>query len=189
LLEILFSSRVRAKLLVKFFMSPGFGYNTRELAKGLGENYSAVWKELVRLENVGILKSEPRGNSKAYIINPNCPIVPELRVMVLKTEGIGSIIRAKLSSSKEIKAAFIYGSYASGDADNQSDLDLMVIGNIELSKFALIITQLEQYLKRPINYLFYSEEEWKTKLESKDPFVTNVIQAPRVMLIGDENAF
>lgn len=64
----------------------------------------------------------------------------------------------------------------------------MVIGNIELSEFAPIIAQLEQYLKRPINYLIYSEEEWKTKLESKDPFATNVIQAPRVMLIGDENA-
>lgn len=188
MLEVLFSSRVRVNILVAFFMSPGFGYNARELAKSLGENYSAVWKELVRLENAGILNSEPRGNSKAYTINPNCPIVPELRLMVLKTEGIGSVIRTKLSSFEEIKAAFIYGSYASGDADNQSDLDLMVIGNIELSKFAPIIAQLEQYLKRPINYLIYSEEEWKTKLESKNPFAINVIQAPRLLLIGDENA-
>ena len=108
--------------------------------------------------------------------------------MVLKTEGIGSVIRTKLSSVKEIKAAFIYGSYASGDADHWSDLDLMVIGSIKLSEFAPIITQLEQYLKRPINYLIYSEEEWKTKLEGKDPFAINVIQAPRLLLIGVENA-
>jgi hypothetical protein len=63
-----------------------------------------------------------------------------------------------------------------------------VIGSIELTQFAPMIAQLEQYLKRPINYLIYSEEEWKTKLESKDPFAINVIQAPRLLLIGDENA-
>jgi hypothetical protein len=50
MLAALVSSRVRAKLLATFFLSPGEVHNAWELAQRLGENYSAVWKELVRLE-------------------------------------------------------------------------------------------------------------------------------------------
>jgi predicted nucleotidyltransferase len=188
MLEKLFSSRVRTKLLVTFFMSPGIGYNARELALHLGENYSAVWKELVRLEGIGILTSEPRGNSKVYLVNPHCPIEPELRSMILKTEGIGSFIRSGLLNIEKIKAAFVYGSYASGEADAQSDLDLMIIGAIDLSKFAPVIAELEKDLRRSINYTVFSEEEWKSRRQSDDPFAANVVLAPKVILIGDEYA-
>ena len=188
MLEKLFSSRVRTKLLVACFMSPGITYNARELTLRLGENYSAVWKELLRLESIGILTSEPRGNSKAYSVNPHCPIEPELRVMIMKTEGIGNTIRAGFENLRDIKAAFIYGSYASGEADVHSDIDLMIIGTVTLSELGMVIAQLEKNVGRPINYVIYSVDEWKDKRESDDPFVANVMQAPKIMLIGDENA-
>ena len=87
MLTNLFSSRVRAKVLSAFFLYPGEKHNAWELAQRLAENYSAVWKELVRLESLGILSSEHRGNSKDYQINNACPITPELRALVLKQRG------------------------------------------------------------------------------------------------------
>jgi len=66
MLATLFSSRVRAKVLAAFFLSPGEKHNAWELAQSLAENYSVVWKELARLEGLGILTSEQRGNSKDY---------------------------------------------------------------------------------------------------------------------------
>jgi len=60
-----------------------------------GKADSTVWKELARLENSGLLTSEHRGNSKVHQVNPDCPIAPELRQMVLKTEGVGRTIRDK----------------------------------------------------------------------------------------------
>ncbi len=188
MLEKLFSSRVRTKLLVSFFMSPGKGFNARELTLHLSESYSAVWKELVRLESIGILTSESRSNSKTYVLNPLCPIAPELRSMIIKTEGIGNTLRTGLSSMGKIRAAFVFGSYASGDADEKSDLDLLVIGDIVLVQFGAVIAQLEKEMGRPINYLIYSEDEWNTKRENADPFTLNVMDAPKIMLIGDEHA-
>ena len=188
MLEKLFSSRVRTKLLVTLFMSPGTGFNARELTLRLGESYSAVWKELVRLESIGILTSEAHSNSKKYVVNPLCPIEPELRAMIIKTEGIGNSIRARLSSMGKISAAFVFGSYASGEADEKSDLDLLVIGEIVLSEFGVVIAQLEKEVRRPINYVINSVDEWKTKRENADPFTSNVMQAPKIMLVGDEHA-
>lgn len=188
MLEQLFSSRVRAKILTKFLLSPGAGYNAWELSKSLIENYSAVWKELVNLENVGVLSSTHLGNAKVYSVNPACPIIPELRSLVIKTEGIGDALRGQLSQNEGIKAAFIFGSYASGEADTASDIDLMVIGKIDLAQFSPIISSLENEIQRPINYLIYTEEEWADKLAKGDSFALNIKNSSKIMLWGDENA-
>src|SRR3989304_5685592 len=188
MLATLFSSRVRAKVLAAFFLLPGEKHTAWELAQRLGENYSPVWKELVRLEGLGILISEPRGNSKDYQINVDVPIIPELRSMVLKTEGVGMVIKEKLREIGSIKKAFIYGSYASGEADARSDLDLMIIGEINLDRLAVIISELEKELNRSINYVNYSEEEWNGKAAVKDPFWENVTSAPKIILIGGDYA-
>jgi hypothetical protein len=106
MLASLLSSRVRSKVLSAFFLSPGEKHNAWALAQGLGENYSAVWKELVRLERLGILTSEQRGNSKEYQVNKNSPIAPELRSIVLKTEGAGRAIKEKLQEMDRVEEAF-----------------------------------------------------------------------------------
>jgi len=55
MLETLFSSRVRSKIISTLFMSPGVEYHALELAQRLGESYSAFWKELVRLLKLGLI--------------------------------------------------------------------------------------------------------------------------------------
>src|SRR4030067_2705468 len=188
MLATLISSRVRAKVLIAFFLSPGKKHNAWELTKSLRENYSAVWKELVRLEGLGILTSEQQGNSKDYQVNKACPITHELRSIVLKTEGAGMVIKEKLQEIGSVKEAFIYGSYASGEADARSDLDLMIIGEINLDRLAPVISELEKELNRPINYLIYSEEEWNERLAVNDPFLEEVKRAPKITLIGGDHS-
>jgi len=188
LLTSLFSSRIRAKILTAFLLTPGNDYNCWELVKLLNENYSAVWKELVHLEGLGILSSKQRGRSKIYHPDGDCPILPELRSLVIKTEGVAKVIHEHLLGVDSIKSAFIYGSYASGEADFQSDLDLMIVGEVNLPRFSILISELEKQLNRPINYVIFTEEEWNLKRSTADPFIHNVIQSPKMMLIGDENA-
>jgi predicted nucleotidyltransferase len=188
MLTTLFSSRVRTKILTTLFLTPGNPRNAWELAHSLDENYSAVWKELNRLEESGILKSEPRGNAKSYRVDPACPIESELRSMILKTEGIGGVLREKFGALGNVKKAFIYGSFASGEADERSDIDLMVIGEINLEELADLIAEAEKELNRPINYVIYSEKEWGDKLANQDPFAENVDHSKKIMLIGGENA-
>lgn len=188
MLATLFSSRVRAKVLAAFFLSPGEKHNAWELAHRLGENYSAVWKELVRLEKSGIITGEQGSHSKDYQINNVCPIAPELRSIVLKTEGAGAVIQNKLQEMGRVNVAFIYGSYASGEADAGSDLDLMIIGEVNLDQLAPVISGLEKELNRPINHIIYSEEEWNEKRIVKDPFWERVTKAPKIMIIGGDHA-
>jgi predicted nucleotidyltransferase len=186
MLNSLFSSRVRAKLLTALFLSPGAERNAWELAQSLNETYSAVWKELNRLEEIGILRSEHKGNTKAYQVNTACPIVPELRSIIMKTEGIGLAIQSKLRNLGDVRKAYIYGSFASGKADLQSDIDLMIIGDVKLEELSEIVSVVEKELNRPINFVIFSEKEWLEKLANAEPFAVNVEQSEKIMLVGGE---
>ena len=186
-LETLFSSRVRARLMALLFLSPENGLNAHEVSLRLGETYSVVWKELARLKKIGVVYSEKSGKAKIFHINPRCPITPELRGLVLKTEGFGDQIRVSLAGMRDIHAAFIYGSFASGEVDASSDIDLMVIGELDIAKFSEQIARLENQFQRAINYSVFSPAEWQEKTNKQEPFAVNVMQAPKVMLIGVED--
>jgi len=87
MLEELFSSRVRVKLLELFLTSPAESYHSRELARVTGERQNAIWRELQKLEKLGLLHSRTRGNRKLYAVSKESPLYPELRRLMLKAKG------------------------------------------------------------------------------------------------------
>jgi predicted transcriptional regulator len=86
-LETLFSSRVRLKVLEVFLTNPTEKYHSRELARIIGERQNAVWRELQKLEEAGLLHSEAHGNRKEYVCARESPLYPELRRLILKARG------------------------------------------------------------------------------------------------------
>ncbi len=87
MLEALFSSRVRIKLLQLFLLSPGKRYHSRELARMTNERQNAIWRELRNLEQIGLLRSETHGNRKEYWVVSRFVLYPELRHLMLKASG------------------------------------------------------------------------------------------------------
>jgi predicted nucleotidyltransferase len=159
----------------------------RALASRIDAQYSAVWKELNNLENAGLLRSESIGGRKIFSLNPNASIIPELRSILLKTVAVGDYVRQSIGNIKGIKAAFIFGSYAKGEMDADSDLDLMLIGEIDVEKISPVIDKLESQLQRDVNYILFTENEWDSRLEREDPFVVNVQDEQKIMLIGSQD--
>ena len=183
-LERLFSSRVRVQLLSHFLLHPETRDHIRALAAQVDAQYSAVWKELNNLEEAGLLKSETLGGRKIFTLNSDYPIVPELRNIILKTIGAGDLVRGSLKDLEEVDAAFIFGSFADGEPDADSDLDIMLIGDLDIEQVTPIIVEMEDMLDRNVNYVLFTLDEWKSRVADKDPFVTNVNNATKVMLIG-----
>jgi len=150
--------------------------------------YSAVWRELKSLEEAGLLQSESVGGRKLYRLNPEFPILPELRGILLKTIGAGDLLRKALGRLEGIQVAFIFGSFASGEQDRESDLDLMIIGEVELAELSPVVEELERTLGREVNYVLYTKDEWDSRLAEGDTFASNVRDGPKVMLIGEQDA-
>lgn len=183
-LERLFSSRVRIQLLSHFLLHPETRDHIRALAAQVDAQYSAVWKELNNLEEAGLLKSESLGGRRIFTLNSRYPIVPELRNIILKTVGAGDLLRGSLKDLEGIDVAFIFGSFAEGEADADSDLDIMLIGNLDVARITPVIAKIEERLDRDVNYVLLTQEDWESRRRDEDPFVTNVRDAKKIMLIG-----
>jgi predicted nucleotidyltransferase len=188
MLQALFSSRVRVKLLTHFFSHPDERFYARELARHLEEHYNAVWQELGNLERLGLLASEQDANVKYYRLNPDFPLYPELKRIILKTTGLGQALQDALARLGRVQLAFIYGSVAAGEDDILSDMDLMLVGEVDLLELSAVVSQLEDQLGRAINYLVLTPAELAQRLAEGEPFVQNVLSGPKVMLIGAEDA-
>ncbi len=92
MLEKLFTSKTRVKLLNLFLLNPETELYVREIARKTNENTNAIRRELQNLEDIGLLLSEKKGNLKYYSINKKMPLYIELKNIILKTGGVGRIL-------------------------------------------------------------------------------------------------
>jgi predicted nucleotidyltransferase len=187
MLERLFSSRVRVKLLTVFMTSPLGRFYTRQLERLVEESPYAIQRELRRLEGIGLLRAEREANLRYYWVNTDFPIYPELKRIILKTSGLGDTLREALAQLGTVEEAFIYGSVAEGDEDGLSDVDLMIVGEVDLLRLAQTVSEIEESIGREVNYVALEREELDERLQEGDPFVTRVQSGPRITLIGSRD--
>ncbi|NWF57203.1 MAG: nucleotidyltransferase domain-containing protein [Syntrophaceae bacterium] len=186
-IEKIFGSRIRAKILGWLFTHPDESFFVRQMAVILKEDPTNVGREMARLGEMGILRSKRNGNLKHFQANQECPFFEELKGLVLKTSGVAGRIRASLGRLAGIEFALIYGSYAKGEEKPDSDIDLLIIGDVDLNRLDASLGKLEKILGREINYVLYSREEFKAKKKSKDGFLMDVLSGKKIMLAGVEN--
>jgi len=189
MLETLYiaKSKIRQDLLALFFTNPTKKYYLRELQRLIGYSAGNIRRELLRFQKDNLFFTEKIGNLLFYSLNTEHPLFNDLKNIVSKTVGVEGSLRNILSSIEKIKIAFIYGSFASRRQKATSDIDLLIIGNPDISNLNEKIAGLEKRLKREINTTIYSWEEYKAKRDSKAGFILDLLKNPKIMLIGKED--
>jgi predicted nucleotidyltransferase len=185
-MERIFGSRIRTKALGWFYSHPDESFFVRQLASILNEDSTNLSRELSNLEKVSILTSAKQGNLKLFKANHQCPFFTELKGLIQKTSGIFGEIKSALKTLSGIEHAFIFGSYAKGEENAQSDIDLMIVGDVDIDSLDERMADLEKKLGRSINYLTFDSREFSQKRKKKDGFIMEVLKEKKIMLVGDE---
>lgn len=180
-------SKTRSKLLSYFFTNPDSRLYLREIAAILKEDPGNLSKELSRLEKEGIFGAEQRGNQKYFSLNKHYPLYKELESIISKTVGLEGVLKQLLGKISGIKVAFVYGSFAKGAQNGNSDVDLALIGLIDEDELIKELGNIEKLLSREINYTLYSQNDWERMKKMKDTFTNNILDEPKIMLIGRED--
>ncbi len=186
MLTKLFSS-TRAELLGLFFNNPDDRFYLREIARHIGKDAAGIKRELDNLVKIGLLAKEKRGVQKYYFANKNSPIFAEMKGLIFKTTGAQGAMKTSLSRLKGVQTAFIYGSYARGSEKEDSNINLMVIGQANITELNDMVMSLEDKLKRDIDYLVFDEQEYRKRKESKDPFIRELLRGKKIFLVGNED--
>ena len=182
----LLSSPVKAELFRLLFGQQSEERYVRELSRLSGCAFSAVQRELEKLEHQGLITPRKDGNRTYFRANERHPFYQELCSLVRKSRGMPEALTQALSGLR-IQVAFIFGSEAAGTSRPGSDVDLMVIGSSTLKDIVAKMHPLEEKLKREINPHVFGGAEFAKRVRQKDHFLTTVLREPKIFLIGDAN--
>jgi len=184
LAEILFKD-YRRRVLALLLLNPDKRYHVREIARLTGTVAGTLHKELSRLAEAGILARQSMGNQVQYFADRNCPVFDELASILRKTSGLVDVLaNALVSLAENIDVALIFGSMASSRESSASDVDLLVIGDVDFADVAKSIYPSQDILQREINPKVYTQEEWRRLLAKKDGFAKEVMKQPKLFIIG-----
>ena len=182
--------KVRSSVLALLFCHSEKSFYFREIERSVGMGRGAVQRELENLVNAGMIVRQKQGNQVYYQANSKSAIFSELKSMMIKTAGVADVLReALIPLTQRITTAFIYGSLAKGTATADSDVDVLVIGDLAFSEIVDLLGSAQEAIGREVNPSVYPVDEFVTKISQGQHFVTSLIDEPKIFLIGDEDVF
>lgn len=161
----------------------------RRLAAAAGVapgNASAVIEELIR---AGLVSETIAGRSSMVVLNrDHLAAGPVLALAGLRGELIRRL-RERLSSWPELHGAWLFGSVARGDADGDSDVDLLIVAD-ELQANALherlsrLQADVRSWTGNDLQLVEHSPSSWRKLVRAKNPLVDQV-RLDGIALAGD----
>lgn len=187
--DLLFG-QTRGRILASLYDKPEATFFVRQLARHISGSVGTVQRELATLTAAGLILRDDRENQVFYRANRAHPAFQELHSLLAKTAGVFHMLREALTPfADSIEFAFVYGSFAKGEEKAESDIDLMVTGEVTLDQLLEQVSPVERALNRPIHPTIYARDELQTKIHSGNHFLKAVQSGPLIFLIGSENEF
>jgi DNA-binding transcriptional ArsR family regulator len=180
------SSRVRAEIFRLLFGLNEKELHLREMERQVALSLGTIRQDLQKLVKLDLVKTRRDGNRLYYRANTEHPLYPEIRNLVLKTAGLVEIFKSVLDR-EGVVVAFIFGSLASSKERSESDVDLMVIGTIGLRTLSSWLSGVSEQIAREINPHTLSVEEFRRRKQEGNLFLTNVLESPKLFIIGNQN--
>lgn len=187
MLERLFISKVRVKILKQFLQNTGEEYHIRALVRILNEEINAVRRELKNLEAFGLLKSKRQTNRIVYRLKMNSPFLYELKSMILKDSEELRLMAKVLGNIKNVELVVVTQAYMAKKYSDENDIDILIIGKPDIAKLTKEMNSVEKDIGRELKMAVLSKEDYDYKKKRREQFVLNVLEKDKIVLLGSPN--
>jgi glutaredoxin-related protein len=175
----LFGSRSRVKLLEKLVIEDTVsrsttGFFIRELCRDTDEQINAVRRELMNLENLGILKSYEQNKKKYYMMNRSCPIYEQIKDMYLKSYNVMNPIKDFFKWRKNLDLVTISESILDFRNETTNNIvDIFIIGELDKIEFNNFLEKT--FFGKKVKYAIMSITDFTNRLEYNDKLVLSIL--------------
>ncbi|MBI2055407.1 MAG: hypothetical protein HYT42_00770 [Candidatus Sungbacteria bacterium] len=200
-LERIFDSPIRAKLLKLFLMNPDVQFSATDASRQLQVRPVQFAAEARRLTELGLITSNsawlstlPSGKvkskrrtvakrTKIFAANKEFPLFNELRALALKSAPHAKgPLAAKIKRLGVIKLAVLAGVFIDSPT---SRVDMLLVGDgFKKSRFKSLIQWLEIRVGKELNYVAMSTSEFKYRMDMYDRFVRDILEFPHETVIN-----
>lgn len=210
MIEQLFGSKTRVKLLQLFLANPNRSFYVREITRKIEEQINSVRRELANLLSIGIITSDSTNNRLYYEVNQKYEYFEALAVIF----GGKAAMSAKLKASSKKKGADKDATEAvepvtSSDPlaeqfkkagnlsvlllsgqftrDDSAGIDMLIVGDMNESKVDKIVADTESSENKQIRYAIFTVTEFSYRRQINDRFVSNILLAKKQILVDADN--
>ena len=193
MIEQLFGSKTRVKLLQLFYSNPNRSFYVREITRKIDEQINSVRRELANLLSIGIISSDNTDNKLYYEVNQSYEYYDPLSIIFgqstsktatpTKTTDKTATEREKIKALGNVVASLYTGQFT---RDESSGIDFLVVGDVNHHALQKFIKDLETQEGKEIRYALMTTEEFDYRRQVKDRFITTVLAAKKQVLI-DKN--
>ncbi|PJE52054.1 hypothetical protein COV27_00550 [candidate division WWE3 bacterium CG10_big_fil_rev_8_21_14_0_10_39_14] len=189
MLKDIITSEVRIKIIKELYRNLRTPIHIRGLSRRVDTEINAVRRELTRLQKCGMLKKEAKANKIFYSVRTDYSSFGELLSFVNKETGLGGRIVKNLAELGKVKFALLSTEFALGRVASPKDVDLLMVGVIDIKYLQELVKKSEKELGQEINYTVLGEDEFNFKKARRDPFISSILLQGRIILVGDESKF
>ena len=160
------------KVLEYFLVHPSGEIYLNELARELNISKGSVKTYCDELVECGIILETEKGNLRLFRLNRDDfavrAIVKAYYLLKLKSLGIERLAEGCTSLA-------IYGSFATGNIDSRSDLDILVIGQEDdINRDRL--REIDEKLRREIQLTVLPYYRWEKMKRERDRFAESILK-------------
>lgn len=192
MIEQLFGSKTRVKLLYLFYGNPNRSFYVREITRKIDEQINSVRRELSNLLAIGLITSasDNADNKLYYEVNQKFEHYESL-LAIFGGKKKPSIVRktraqadsddaASLASIGNVELALYTGQFT---RDESSGIDLLIVGNVNQNKLHKFVAELEAKEGKEIRYTVFSGDDYRYREQIHDRFLDLVKSAKKQVLV------
>ncbi len=212
MIEQLFGSKTRVKLLQLFCQNPNRSFYVREITRKIDEQINSVRRELANLLSIGIITSDNNNNRLYYEVNQSFEHFKALesifgnkkgfkqtpkKATVKKTEDAVEAPSEEVAEALEVTDPFLAELIKTGNVrmalytgqftrDDSVEVDLVIVGDLNHSAVDNLVADLEKSEKKSIRYSIFDSTEFSYRRQVNDRFVSNLLTSKKVILIDKD---
>lgn len=198
MIEQLFGSKTRVKLLQLFYSNPNRSFYVREITRKIDEQINSVRRELANLLNVGIIVSDNTNNRLYYEVNQEYEFYEPLQAIfgkgitttakpatpkgkkVVATSEVTSPEQERLKALGHLEIVLYTGQFT---RDESSGIDILIVGDVNHNAVQKYVSELEAQESKDIRYTVMPMTEFNYRRQIKDRFISAVIESKKQVLV------
>ncbi len=196
MLEHLFGSRTRVKLLSLFLRNPDEAIFVRELTRRVSTQINAVRREIKNLVDLGLIeeivteeklekgKKSSATKKKYYRVNPNFKLLNEITALILRAQVmLGGRLDQAILELGDVRHLSLHGVFLGKQGSAPVDL-FVVADRLPMIKLKALVHEAEKQLGFEINFTVMTNEEYRYRKDMTDRFLYTILESPQTVIVS-----
>lgn len=194
MIDALFGSKTRVKLLHLFMNNPGTSFYVREITRLIDEQINSVRRELSNMLAIGIITSDTADNKLFYEVNQRYEYYIPLRAIFADQQEVSLAPVTQTKAAKDwqpyiqelqgVRIAIAAGVLV---PESKSKIDLLLVGTVAPTRLTKAIKSIEKLEGRELNYTLMTYDEFYYRLSVRDKFITEIVNSNHVVVVDTDN--